>query len=160
MFQVVKHPESRARVYAQLAEVLPHLFRRLIVAMPDQVDGLARVTAEQFAVLSLLRDRGPLSMSELAIARKVALNTATTLVDRLVAATLVERSGHPGDRRIVKVDVTLKGRALVERLRAARRDAARRLLDELSDDEVDRVVAAMPALGRLAGLPASTASQP
>ena len=155
---MVKYRKSRARVYVQLAEVLPHLFRRLVVAMPDQVDGLARVTAEQFAVLSLLRDRGPLSMSELAIARKVALNTATSLVDRLVAAALVERSGHPGDRRIVKVDVTLKGRAFVERLRAARHDAVRRLLDDLSDDEVDRVLAAMPALGRLAGLPASATS--
>ena len=155
---MVKYRESRARVYVQLAEVLPHLFRRLVVAMPDQVDGLARVTAEQFAVLSLLRDRGPLSMSELAIARKVALNTATSLVDRLVAAALVERSGHPGDRRIVKVDVTLKGRAFVERLRAARHDAVRRLLDDLSDDEVDRVLAAMPALGRLAGLPPSATS--
>ena len=155
---MVKYRESRARVYVQLAEVLPHLFRRLVVAMPDQVDGLARVTAEQFAVLSLLRNRGPLSMSELAIARKVALNTATSLVDRLVAAALVERSGHPGDRRIVKVDVTLKGRAFVERQRAARHDAVRRLLDDLSDDEVDRVLAAMPALGRLAGLPASATS--
>jgi len=152
---MVKYRESRARVYVQLAEVLPHLFRRLIVAMPDQVDGLARVTTEQFAVLILLRERGPISMSELAIARKVALNTATSLVDRLVAARLVERSGHPGDRRIVKVDVTLKGRAFVERLRAARHDAARRLLEDLSDDEVDRILAAMPALGRLAGLPGS-----
>ena len=157
---MVKYPEGRARVHVQLAEVLPHLFRRLIVALPHEVDGLARVTAEQFAVLSLLRDRGPRSMSELAIARKVALNTATSLVDRLVAAGLVERSGHPADRRIVKVDVTLKGGALVERLRAARHDAVRRLLDDLTDDEVDRVLAAMPALGRLAGMPAATTRQP
>ena len=156
---MLKYPESRARVHVLLAEVIPQLFRRLIVAMPHEVDGLARVTAEQFAVLNLLRDRGPLSMSELAIGRKVALNTASSLVDRLVVAGLVERSGHPADRRIVKVDVTLKGGALVERLRAARHDAVRRLLDDLSDDEVDRVLTAMPALGRLAGLPASSTSQ-
>ena len=126
--------------------------------MPYEVNGLARVTPEQFGVLGLLQDRGPLSMSEVAMARKVALNTATSLVDRLVAAALVERSGHPADRRIVQVHVTLKGHALVERLRAARHDAMRRLLDELADEEVERLLAAMPALGRLAALPVGAAA--
>jgi len=154
----VKYDGGWAQAHAELAEVLPHLCRRLVGAMPYEVGGLARVTPEQFGVLGLLRDRGPLSMSEVAIARKVALNTATSLVDRLVAAALVERSGHPADRRIVKVHVTLKGHALVERLRAARHDAMRRLLEELPGEEVERLLAAMPALERLAGLPAGFAA--
>jgi len=154
----VKYNGGRARVHAELAEVLPHLCRRLVGVMPNEVDGLARVTPEQFGVLGLLRDRGPLSMSEVAIARKVAMNTATSLVDRLVAAALVERSGHPADRRIVKVHVTLKGHALVERLRGARHEAMRRLFEELADEEIERLLAAMPALERLAGLPARLAA--
>lgn len=125
--------------------------------MPYQIEDLGKVTPEQFGVLVLLKERGPLSMSEIAIARKVAFNTATSLVHRLVTGSLAERSAHPGDRRIVKVHATLKGCALVERLRSARHDAMRRLLEELSDDDIERLLAAMPGLGRLAGGPAPAA---
>ena len=150
----------RERAHAELAEVLPQLFRRVVGAMPNQVEGFAKVTPEQFSVLSLLVNRGPMSMSELAVARKIALNTASSLVDRLFTGGLVTRGHDPRDRRIVRVEITLKGCALVERLRAARHNAMRGLLLDLSDDQVDQLLAAMPALGRLAGLPPSEKRPP
>jgi DNA-binding MarR family transcriptional regulator len=148
----VQRAGTREEAHARLVEVLPHLFRRLVIAMPNEVEGLAKVTPEQFGVLTQIIDRGTLSMSELAIARNVALNTATSLVDRLVAAGLIERRGDPADRRVVRVAVTARGRDVVERLRTVRRTAIRRLIDELGDDEIDRILAAMPALARLSGL--------
>ena len=153
----MKYRRSRERAHAELADVLPQLFRRVVIAMPNEVAGFARITPEQFSVLTLLGNRGPLSMTELAAARRIALNTTSSLVDRLFAAGLVTRGGDPKDRRVVRVEITLKGRALVERLRAARHDAMRRLLEELTDEQVDQVLAAMPALGRLAGLPVTAA---
>jgi DNA-binding MarR family transcriptional regulator len=143
---------ARDEAHAQLIEVLPGLFRRLVVALPNEIEGIAKVTTEQYGVLAHVHDRGSVSMSELAVARNVALNTATSLVDRLVAAGLVERRGHPGDRRVVRVVLTPTGTTLFEHLRALRRTAMREVLDELSDEEIDSVLAAMPALARLAGL--------
>src|SRR5437899_2393666 len=127
--------------------------------MPNEVEGLAKVTTEQYGVLNQVLERGSLSMSELAVARNVALNTATSLVDRLVAAGLVERRGDPTDRRVVRVVITGKGRTLVERLRSIRGAAIRRLLDELSDEEIAEILAAMPALARLAGRPLPAGSR-
>jgi DNA-binding MarR family transcriptional regulator len=152
----VKDLGDRDAAHAQLIEVLPHLFRRLVISLPSEVEGLAKVTPEQFDVLTHILDRGSLSMSELAAARNVALNTATSLVDRLVLAGLVERRGDPGDRRVVRVAVTAQGQTLVERLRTIRRAAMRRLLDDLGEDDVQRILAAMPALARLADLKAPT----
>jgi DNA-binding MarR family transcriptional regulator len=150
---------ARDEAHARLIEVMPALFRRLVVGLPNEVEGLAKVTTEQYGVLTNILDRGSVSMSELAIARNVALNTATSLVDRLVAAGLVERRGDPGDRRVVRVVLTARGETLMERLRAIRRAAIRGVLDELSDEEIDRVLAALPALSRLAGLrPAAAAA--
>jgi DNA-binding MarR family transcriptional regulator len=143
---------DRDQAQACLVEVLSHLLRRLVVTLPSEVQGVARVTPEQFSVLDRLLDGGPVSMKELAAARGVALNTATSLVDRLVAGGLVERRGDPDDRRVVRVAVTERGRVLVERLRTAREAVMRRLFDDLGDEEIDRVLAAMPALTRLAGL--------
>jgi DNA-binding MarR family transcriptional regulator len=143
---------ARDEAHARLIEVMPALFRRLVVGLPNEVEGLAKVTTEQYGVLAYVLDRGSVSMGELAVARNVALNTATSLVDRLVAAGLVERRGDPGDRRVVRVVLTARGETLMERLRAIRRAAIRGVLDELSDEEIDRVLAALPALSRLAGL--------
>lgn len=150
---------ARDEAHARLIEVLPHLFRRLVVSMPNEIEGLAKVTTEQFGVLNQVLDRGSLSMSELAVARNVALNTATSLVDRLVAAGLLERRSDPNDRRVVRVVTTAKGRTLVERLRSLRRAAIRRLLDELSDEEIGEILTAMPALARLAGMAQPTAAR-
>lgn len=150
----MKYRGDRDAAHAQLIEVLPDLFRRLVISLPSEVEGLAKVTPEQFGVLTHILDRESLSMSELAAARNVALNTATSLVDRLVVAGLVERRGDPGDRRVVRVAVTAQGMMLVERLRTIRRAAMRRLLDDLGDEEIQRILAAMPALARLAGLTA------
>jgi DNA-binding MarR family transcriptional regulator len=143
---------ARDEAHARLVEVMPALFRRLVIGLPNEVEGLAKVTTEQYGVLSHVLERGSVSMGELAVARNVALNTATSLVDRLVAAGLVERRGDPGDRRVVRVVLTPRGETLMERLRTIRRAAVRGVLDELSDEEIDRVLAALPALARLAGL--------
>jgi DNA-binding MarR family transcriptional regulator len=155
----VRDAGSRDEAHARLIEVLPHLFRRLVVSMPNEVEGLAKVTTEQFGVLTHIVDRESVSMSELAVARNVALNTATSLVDRLVAAGLVERRGDPTDRRVVRVVVTAKGRTLIEQLRAVRREAIRRLLDDLEDAEIEQILAAIPALARLAGIPTRAAAE-
>jgi len=149
----VQDAAARDEAHARLIETLPHLFRRLVISMPNEVEGLAKVTTEQYGVLNQVLACGSLSMSELAVSRNVALNTATSLIDRLVAAGLVERRGDPTDRRVVRVVITAKGRTLVERLRSIRGAAMRRLLDELSDEEIAEILAAMPALARLAGKP-------
>lgn len=151
----MKHQPRRDRAHAELVEVLPDIFRKLVISLPVEVEGLPKVTPEQFGVLSQIHDRSSLSMSELAAARNVALNTATSLVDRLVAAGLVQRRSDPADRRVVRVAMTSRGRLLVARLRLVRRATIRRLLDELDDEEIDRIVAALPALARLARLPAA-----
>lgn len=143
---------DRDQVQACLVGLLPHLLRRLVVTLPGEVAGVARVTPEQFSVLGRVLDGGPVSMKELATARGVALNTATSLVDRLVAGGLVERRPDPDDRRVVRVAVTERGRVLVEQLRTARETVMRRMFDDLDDEEIGRVLAAMPALTRLAGL--------
>lgn len=107
-------------------------------------------------MLSQILDHGALTMSELASGRGVALNTATSLVDRLVAAGLAERRGDATDRRVVRVVITANGARVVQELRAVRRRLTRQMLDELADDEVAGILTAMPALVRLARLAVAT----
>lgn len=53
--------------------------------------------------------RGPVSMSDLASASFISKPNLTTMVDRLCADGLVERSADPDDRRVVNVTLTQEG---------------------------------------------------
>jgi MarR family transcriptional regulator, 2-MHQ and catechol-resistance regulon repressor len=67
-----------------------------------------------FAVLEMLLHKGPQSVS--AIGKKVLLTSGsmTTAIDRLQSRKLVRRAPHPDDRRARLVELTEKGRALIE----------------------------------------------
>jgi DNA-binding MarR family transcriptional regulator len=142
---------KRADTHARLVEVLSHLIKTLRTRLPSEVPGLGKVTADQLPILAELAGSGPSSMGELAAARGIALNSTTALVDRLVAAGLVERAHDDADRRVVRVTATDLGLELYTRLRDVRRAAFRAMLDELDDSDINALVAAIPALERLSG---------
>jgi MarR family transcriptional regulator, 2-MHQ and catechol-resistance regulon repressor len=68
-----------------------------------------------FRVLEVLLHKGPLPVN--VIGEKVELTTGsiTTAVDRMEAKWLVARKNHPEDRRIRIVELTPKGRRLIEK---------------------------------------------
>jgi len=68
-----------------------------------------------FRVLEALLHKGPLPVN--IIGEKVELTTGsiTTAVDRMEAKSLVVRRNYPEDRRIRLVELTAKGRRLIER---------------------------------------------
>jgi MarR family transcriptional regulator, 2-MHQ and catechol-resistance regulon repressor len=67
-----------------------------------------------FRVLEALLHKGPLPVN--VIGDKVELTTGsiTTAVDRMEAKWLVVRKSHPEDRRVRLVELTAKGRRLIE----------------------------------------------
>jgi MarR family transcriptional regulator, 2-MHQ and catechol-resistance regulon repressor len=68
-----------------------------------------------FRVLEVLLHKGPLPVN--VIGEKVDLTTGsiTTAVDRMEAKWLVVRKNHPDDRRVRIVELTPKGRRLIEK---------------------------------------------
>ena len=60
---------------------------------------------------------------------------AGRLIDRLVAAGLVERRAGESDQRFIALYLTRRGRSVAERVLAARREALRRPLATLTADE-------------------------
>lgn len=91
-------------------------------------------------VLGWLKSKGgPVSMSDLACASFVSKPNLTTMVDRLCADGLVERSADPNDRRVVNVALTQEGMNFLIR---HREEVARFIADRLSlldDAELERL---------------------
>jgi DNA-binding MarR family transcriptional regulator len=95
------------------------------------------LTNSQYNVLRILRGEGkPLKVLEIAARTVTVVPGITGLVDRLEQAGLVARRRCSDDRRVIFVELTPAGRALVARLDGPLADLHRQLLGHLSADEL------------------------
>jgi DNA-binding MarR family transcriptional regulator len=105
----------------QLLDQLGQLLRQLTRLAGGADDGPPMTASQRIALVELGQD-GPLRLSDLARRTGTSPPTASRSVDALEALGLVARAPESGDRRALSIDVTKRGRALLdERLtRAAR----------------------------------------
>ena len=98
-------------------------------------------------VMGWLRSRGkPVSMTDLASASFISKPNLTTMVDRLCADGLVERSADVCDRRVVNVALTQKGKELLLRHKAEVTEFVESRLSLLEDSELETLKRALDDL--------------
>jgi DNA-binding MarR family transcriptional regulator len=88
-----------------------------------------------YIALASLAESGPLALSALAEASGVDVSTMSRLVDRLMAAGLSEARRSPTDQRVTVLSLSPAGAEVVERLKAVRRAALARVLDDWTPEE-------------------------
>jgi len=91
-----------------------------------------KITMPQFIILDRLMREGQLNMTPLARYLRVTTAAVTGLVNRLVRQGCVKRTYDANDRRLIKVELTAKGLALVKKINAQRRRMIIRVFGELS----------------------------
>jgi DNA-binding MarR family transcriptional regulator len=133
-------------VASELRDVLAQLLRRLRTQ-----NGLPLMHG---TVLGRLDRCGPKSVSDLAAAERVRPQSMAQTVGELEADQLVARSPDPEDKRRALVDLTEKGREVLNADRR-RRDGwlARALEEDFSPDEQAVLTNAVELLRRLAERP-------
>jgi DNA-binding MarR family transcriptional regulator len=100
----------------------------------------AQITPGQFGVVSLIGANPGLTQSALARAVGIERSTMVAVIDALQARGLVERKPSPVDRRSYALELTIAGRALLDRLVPMVRGHERRLARKLSPGERDTLV--------------------
>lgn len=93
------------------------------------------ITPQQFNILRILRGAGkPISTLQIRQRMLDKMSDTSRIVDRLLAKGLVKKNTCPGDKRLVDVSITDKGKKLLERmdLLAPEMDA---LFNNLSDTD-------------------------
>jgi DNA-binding MarR family transcriptional regulator len=144
-------PASRARS-AQIdyvsSELLPRaaLLTRLLFR---QLEG--ELSRTELSLLRTLSD-GPRRITELAELEALAQPTMTILIKQLEQEGLVKRERRSDDGRVVLVDLTRRGLAALDDYRERIRRAMGAYLEEISDEQVDRLVAATVTLTQLVTL--------
>ena len=113
----------------------------------DAGEGL---TPTELSILATITRRGSLRLTELAEIERVNPTLLSRIAGRLVEAGLISREADASDRRAARVEATAIGIELHERIRAERTASLAAHLDELSDDDREALLRALPALEALA----------
>jgi len=137
-------PNRRTRLANRLNSAAIHLLRR--ISRDDGADG---VTPARLSALSVLVYGGAQTVGDLARRQGVSLPTMSRMVDALVRGGLVVRAGDPADGRMVRLDVTRRGRELMERGRARRITRLASELGALDARELSSLEEAVGALERI-----------
>jgi DNA-binding MarR family transcriptional regulator len=110
----------------------------------------APLPSAQSELLRLAAAQPGISVTDAARELRLAPNTVSTLVGRLTAAGLLDRSRAPSDGRSVRLTVTGGGARRIAEWRNLRADLAGRALDRLTAADRQALADAVPALLRLA----------
>ncbi|MCX4749785.1 MarR family transcriptional regulator [Kitasatospora sp. NBC_01287] len=92
----------------------------------------------------------PLRVGELAARQRLAPNTVSGLVGKLLDAGFVDRQADPGDRRTARIGLTAAGHQQLEDWQRAHERRIAGALATLSPADHDAVIAALPGLEQLA----------
>jgi DNA-binding MarR family transcriptional regulator len=123
--------------------LLPELHRRLFALEPGQP--ITELPIPQLRLFVLL-SAGPLSLSTIADRLDVSPSTVTQLADRLEEAHLVTRIAGAEDRRVKRLQMTGKGRTLLQARRERRVARVREAMARLSGEKREAVLHGLTAL--------------
>jgi DNA-binding MarR family transcriptional regulator len=93
----------------------------------------------KWRALSVISRLSGCTMNELAELTTIDRTTLTRTADQLIDAGLVARCGLPGDRRIVRLEMTEKGEAIFEKALTAMRKFNREALEGVSAQDQDHL---------------------
>ena len=133
-------------VIAQLAELLACTSWRLRRASRRELEPLGLTFGQARALRLLTRAGGSVRIGELAAHLEVVPRSATSMVDALEAAGLVDRTPDPIDRRSILVGLTDSGVDLLARLGRARRASAESLFARLDAAQREQLLELLATL--------------
>jgi MarR family transcriptional regulator, organic hydroperoxide resistance regulator len=132
---------------AQLYPVIMRVMGRIRSIVHDGMD----LTYNQYKMLLTIYDKGNCTLNVLARELRIAMSSASGMVDRLVNLGFVYRTVDEDNRRQVMIYTTEKGEELIRELRRGIVENYRTLLERLPPRDQERLVAAFESLAEILG---------
>ncbi len=112
---------------------------RVFAAM-ESFPGEASISKPELLALEVISREEGLMMSELGKRLVISLSTATGIIDRLIEKKLVKRERNGGDRRVVRVVLTDKGRKTNLSYQKQKKELFGRMLGALDPEEQGELI--------------------
>jgi len=118
-------------------ELVEMMFKvsRLIKEEMSYANDIVHLSILQIQTLIYIDKNKRVSMSDIAGQFHIELSSATSLINKLYDQKLVERYQDNEDRRLVRISLTIAGKALLKEAMQQRRKKLERTLSYLSDKE-------------------------
>ncbi|MCM3004953.1 MarR family winged helix-turn-helix transcriptional regulator [Priestia koreensis] len=87
-------------------------------------------------IIFKLENEEKMKMNEIADYLGITLGSATSMIDKLEKHDIVERTRSKEDRRIVSVQLTERGREVLEKIRQYFTDEAKTIFHSLPEDQI------------------------
>jgi MarR family 2-MHQ and catechol resistance regulon transcriptional repressor len=128
------------------------LMKAFQALMPHAAESIERTELgdSDFRVLEALLHKGPLPVNTVGPKVWLTPGSISVAVDRLVKKGLVLRKDHPRDRRVRRVELTAKGRALIMRGFREHAAAMETVVSVLSKNERLTLLRLLKKLGKRA----------
>lgn len=134
---------------AELADAMTRVIKRIRRLTSERLEPYGITPGQGRALRALahapgceLPDRA-MRLSDLADRLHIAPRSATTVVDALEEAGMVERAPDPADRRAVRIVLTAAGRSAVERIGQVRHEVAQEYFGPVSPADQDALLRAL-----------------
>jgi DNA-binding MarR family transcriptional regulator len=125
-------PADGAVSSEEIGDTLMELWQRWRSASPVRQGAITR---EQYWILRMLLERGPMRVKDIASAIGCTAGSASVAVKRLERAGLVNRQRSERDERVVTVSLARQGAGKLEAWREEQLDAMTTLFRALSEEE-------------------------
>jgi len=127
--------------------VLMKAFQALMPHARNSIDW-TKLGDSDFRVLEVLLHKGALPVNTIGPKVWLTPGSISIAVDRLVGKGLVSRKDQPGDRRVRRVELTPKGRALITAVFRDHAAAMEKVVGVLSKEERLKLLRLLKKLGK------------
>lgn len=137
-----------------LEERILTFYARTFVELGSQLQLAAeceQMNPQQLCLLVLLRERGALSVGELSAGAHMNKGNCSTACKRLEGEGLVRRRRAENDERVVLIELTAEGGALLERIQSHACDELLGGLRSLTEEQEKRLLDGIDAIEELLG---------
>ncbi len=127
--------------YDQIAENLLMffpLFRGALIKIAEKEKSM-NIFNMQYAIMGTLYKKGPLPVSEIGKLLGVSKPNMTALTDKLIEGKRVRRLSDSNDRRIVRIELTEKGKQTLLKAKAMVKEEFREKLSWLEKSDVEQL---------------------
>jgi DNA-binding MarR family transcriptional regulator len=138
------------KISGDLLALLPFYHKRVFKAE----HGISGMQAAQYRVLGLLMSTGILPMSVIGKRLYISKPYMTVLIDSLVEGGHVERLPDAGDRLVINIAITNKGKTYLKHAGAMYKNDVKALLADLDEHDLEELCRSLENLrGILAKIP-------
>lgn len=141
---------DKSKIVADIIDNLRRVFQ-VVNEQSKRVERETDLTGPQLWAIKMISEAAPIKVSELA--RRMYLHPATVvgILDRMEGKGLVSRTRSQEDRRVVEIDLTAKGKEIVDRAPEVAQGLLVRGLEPLPEEKLLQIADGLDQLVEILG---------